>query len=102
MISETLSDMYHSTDPAFEREVMRANRISGLKEDNVLRQFTGSYLLKTNFYENNIGVFNLDIPSPSAASSHIFYNYYLVDSLQVEGRKTYTLRFHPKRLQCVK
>ncbi len=98
MISETLSDMYHSTDPAFEREVMRANRISGLKEDNVLRQFTGSYLLKTNFYENNIGVFNLDIPSPSAASSHIFYNYYLVDSLQVEGRKTYTLRFHPKKL----
>ena len=98
MISENLSDLYHSKDPAFEREIMRANRISGLEDDNFLRQFTGSYLLKTNFYENNIGVFNLEIPSPSAASSHIFYNYFLVDSLQIDGRKTYTLRFHPKKL----
>ena len=97
MISENVSDLYHSKDPSFEREVMRANRISGLEDDNFLRQFTGSYLLKTNFYEASIGVINLEIPSPSAASSHIFYNYYLVDSLQVEGRKTYTLRFHPKR-----
>ena len=98
MISENLSDLYHSQDPAFEREIMRANRISGLEEDNVLRQFTGSYLLKTNFYENSIGIFNLEIPCPSAASSQVFYNYYLVDSLQIEGRKTYTLRFHPKKL----
>ena len=98
MISENLSDLYHSQDPAFEREIMRANRISGLEDDNFLRQFTGSYLLKTNFYENSIGVFNLEIPCPSAASSHIFYNYFLVDSLQIEGRKTYTLRFHPKKL----
>jgi len=97
MISENVSKLYHSQDPAFEREVMLANRISGLKEDNVLRQFTGSYLLKTNFYEASIGIFNLEIPSPSASSSHIFYNYFLVDSLQVEGRKTYVLRFHPKR-----
>ena len=97
MISESVSDLYHSSNPSFEREIMRANRISGLDDDNFLRQFTGSYFLKTNFYEANIGVFNLEIPSPSAASSHIFYNYYLVDSLQVDGRKTYTLRFHPKR-----
>ena len=98
MISENVSDLYHSKDPSFEREVMRASRISGLEDDNFLRQFTGSYLLKTNFYENSIGVFNLEIPSPAASSSHIFYNYFLVDSLQVEGRKTYTLRFHPKKL----
>ena len=98
MISENVSDLYHSKNPDFEREMMRASRISGLEDDNFLRQFTGSYLLKTNFYENNIGVFNLEIPCPSAASSHIFYNYFLVDSLQVEGRKTYTLRFHPKKL----
>ena len=98
MISENVSDIYHSQKPEFTREVMRASRISGLPEDNIIRSFTGSYLLKTNFYRSGIGVFNLDIPNPAAASSHIFYNYFLVDSLQVEGRKTYVLRFHPKKL----
>ena len=98
MISENVSDVYHSKNPSWIREVMRASRISGLEEDNVVRQFTGSYLLKTNFYKPSIGVFNLEIPNPAAASSHIFYNYFLVDSLQVEGRKTYVLRFHPKSL----
>ena len=98
MISENVSDVYHSKNPSWIREVMRASRISGLEEDNVVRQFTGSYLLKTNFYKPSIGVFNLEIPNPAAASSHIFYNYFLVDSLQVEGRKTYILRFHPKSL----
>ena len=98
MISENVSDVYHSENPSWIREVMRASRISGLEDDNVVRQFTGSYLLKTNFYKPGIGVFNLEIPNPAAASSHIFYNYFLVDSLNVEGRKTYVLRFHPKSL----
>lgn len=98
MITENISDVYHSKEPSWIREVMRASRISGVEDDNVMRQFTGSYLLKTNFYKGSIGIFNLEIPNPAAASSHIFYNYYLVDSLQVDGRKTYVLRFHPKSL----
>ncbi len=98
LLSENMSDVYHSQDPLFRREVMRASRISGLEDDNALRQFTGSYLLQTNFYKSNISLFNLLIPNPAAASSHIYYNYFLVDSLQVEGRKTYVLRFHPKKL----
>ena len=98
MISENRSRKYHSVDPALDREVLESSRISGLQQDNVLRQFTGTYLLKTNFYERTIDVFNLMLPSPAAASSHIYYNYYLVDSLQVDGRKTYVLRFHPKKL----
>ena len=98
MISETVSRKYHALEPAVDKEIIEASRISGLEQDNILRQFTGSYLLKTNFYRNQITVFNLDIPSPASAAGHPFYNYYLVDSLQVEGRKTYTLRFHPKKL----
>ena len=98
MISENLSDVYHQEGAPVNREVMRASHISGLEDDNAVRQFTGSYLLKTNFYKPSIGVFNLEIPNPAVASSRIFYNYFLVDSLQVEGRKTYVLRFHPKKL----
>lgn len=98
MVSETVSKKYHSLEPNVDKEIIEASRISGLEQDNVLRQFTGSYLLETNFYRGQITVFNLDVPSPASALGHAFYNYYLVDSLQVEGRKTYTLRFHPKAL----
>ena len=98
LISETVSRKYHALEPAVDKEIIEASRISGLEQDNILRQFTGSYLLETNFYRSQITVFNLDVPSPASAVGHAFYNYYLVDSLQVEGRKTYTLRFHPKAL----
>ena len=97
MISETFSQKYHSEDPPLEKEVMLANRISGLDPDNFMRQYAGSYLLKTNFYKSTITLFNLDVPSPAATYGHAFYNYYLVDSLEMDGRKSYCLRFHPKR-----
>ena len=97
MISETFSEKYHTQDPQMEKEVILANRISGVDPDNFMRQYTGSYLLKTNFYKSTITLFNLDVPSPAAAYGHAFYNYFLVDSLQMDGRKSYCLRFHPKR-----
>lgn len=97
LISETLSQKYHSKEPELEKEVILANRISGIDSDNFMRQYTGSYLLKTNFYKSTITLFNLDVPSPAAAYGHAFYNYYLVDSLELDGRKSYCLRFHPKR-----
>ena len=98
MLSENSSTLYHSSSPKLHREVMHASRVSGFEDDNPLRQYTGSYLLSTNFYDSSVSVFNLDIPCPAAASSHMFYNYFLVDSLKVQGRKTYVLRFHPKKL----
>ncbi len=98
LISENVSDLYHSQNPNFLREVTQSSRVSGFEQDNFFRQFTGSYLLKTNFYKDNIGVFNLVIPNPAASANHFFYNYFLVDSLNVDSRKTYVLRFHPKKL----
>ena len=98
LISESVSDVYHSQSPAFQREVMRFSHMSGFQQENVLRQYTGAHLLRANFFKPSISLFNLDIPNPVAASSQPYYNYFLVDSLQVEGRKTYVLRFHPKKL----
>lgn len=97
MISETVSKRYHSEDPQVDREVIEASQISGLENDNMVAQFTGSMHLKINFYDNFINAFNVDIPSPASSSGATFYNYYLIDSLQIDGRKTYTLRFHPKK-----
>lgn len=98
LFSENVSEIFHSRKPFFNREVMKASRISGFEADNAMQQFTGSYILKTSFYKPSITVYNLSLPNPAVASSHMLYNYFLVDSLQVDGRKTYVLRFHPKKL----
>ncbi len=97
MISETRSRRYHSTSPAVSREVIDASRVSGMNEDNAVSQFTGSMHLKTNFYNNFINAFNVQIPSPLATGGDLYYNYYLVDSMMIDGRKTWKIRFHPEK-----
>ena len=95
MISETRAHRYHSTSPEVNKEIIEASRISGLNEDNAVSQFTGSMHLKTNFYNNFINAFNVQIPSPLSSNGNVYYNYFLIDSLQVDGRKTWKIRFHP-------
>ena len=98
LLSEAVLHRYHSLEPAVDKEVFEASRISGLDQQNVLRQFTGSSTLRINFYRDVIPVFNLSIPSPASPAGHLFYHYTLVDSLSVHGRKTYSVTFFPKKL----
>ncbi len=98
MISETVSRRYHKGNPSVDREVIEANQISGIEDDNMISQFTGSMHLKLNFYNSFINAFNVDIPSPASGTGSLYYNYYLIDSLNIDGRKTYKLRFHPKKM----
>ena len=97
MISETVAKRYHRNGPPLDKEVIEASRISGVNDENFLSQFTGSLHLKTNFYRNFINAFNVEIPSPISSSGEMYYNYYLIDSLQIDGRKTWKIRFHPKK-----
>ena len=96
MISETAADYYHSRTPSVAREVIRASQISGIEDNSVLAQFTGHLHADVNLYENFIDLFGVKFASPLSNSGRSFYKYFLVDSTNVEGRKTYKIRFHPK------
>lgn len=98
MISETRADLYHSRRPAFTREVIRANRVSGVEDTFAISQFTGHLHGDVNFYDNFIDIFNVRFASPLADEGRTYYDYFLIDSIEVGGRKTYKIRFHPKRL----
>lgn len=98
MISESVIQRRHTIDPVADDETIEANRISGINPDNnLLTQFTGSLRLKSNFYAPFINSFGLEFPSPIQNGGLLYYNYYIVDSLQVEGRKTYIVHYHPKK-----
>ena len=98
LLSEAVLRRYHSLEPAVDKEVFEASRISGLDQQNVLRQFTGSSTLRMNFYKDIIPIFNLSVPSPASSMGHVFYSYVLTDSLTIAGRKCYSVVFTPKRM----
>ena len=98
-LTEATADYYHSRrTPAVSREIIRASRVSGVEDSFAIAQFTGRMHGNVNFYANYIDIFNVRFASPLSDSGLAFYDYFLVDSMQVEGRKTYKIRFHPKRL----
>ena len=74
LLSEAVLHRFHSREPAVDKEVFEASRISGLDQQNIFRQF------------------------PASSAGHLFYHYNLVDSLSFEGRKTYSVTFVPKKL----
>ena len=98
LLSEAVLHRFHSREPAVDKEVFEASRISGLDQQNIFRQFTGSSTLRMNFYRDIVPVLNISVPSPASSAGHLFYHYNLVDSLSFEGRKTYSVTFVPKKL----
>ena len=99
LLSETVAKRYHTSDPDMDNEVIEANRISGVNPDNnLLTQFTGTMHIKVNFYDDFIKIFNLEFPSPIKSNGLMYYNYFIIDSLQVDGRKTLVVRYHPKKM----
>ena len=96
MITESNARFYKRKNPPLSREVIDASRISGIEEDYSLAQFTGHLHANVNLYSNFIDIFYVKFASPLNDHGFMYYNYYLVDSLQIDGRKTYKVRFHPK------
>lgn len=96
MISEAYADYYYQRSPRVDREIVTASRISGIKEDYSLAQFTGHLHANVNFYDNYLSLFKIDLVSPLADNGTLYYRYFLIDSMQISGRKVYQLRFHPR------
>lgn len=98
MISETVAERFHVGSSGLNREVVKANRISGVEgEDNLLSQFTGSIYMQADFYREYINIFGVNFISPARMEGLKYYDYYVPDTLNIEGRKTYKVRYHPKK-----
>ena len=97
MISETVTRRRHKGSVNNER--ILGNRISGINpEGNILSQFTGSLHLRVNFYRSFINAFGVEFPSPIQAAGLMYYNYYIIDTLNIDNRRTLLVRYHPKAL----
>ena len=97
-VSETLSDFYYNKNPFRTKEVIKATRIKGVGvgEDSYVAQVLGSSFQQYNFYENNLYIFDKDFISPISGLSLNYYHYALMDSMIIDGRKTFKIMVWPK------
>ena len=59
----------------------------------------GDMYQNVNIYDNTILVFGKSFPSPISDNALLFYKFYLIDSMVIDGHKCYQLQFKPKRKQ---
>lgn len=98
MITETISDVYHKSNPSKKKEVIKATKISGV-ENNSISQYTGQMYLDVNIYKNYIPAFGHDFVSPLSDYWKANYKFYLLDSVYQDGSYLYHLSFKPKYKQ---
>ena len=95
-ITETLSDFYYNKNPKSRKEVIKASKVSGMKNESI-SQFMGDMYQNVNIYDNYITMFNRSFMSPISNLGFFSYRYYLLDSVFVDNDWCYKIHFQPKR-----
>jgi hypothetical protein len=94
-ITESLSDVYFSQEPKVRKEIIKATKMSGLKNES-LTQFLNSIQQEIDVYNNWPLVLDRSFVSPISDAGLTYYKYYLLDSADIDGHKCYKLNFVPK------
>ncbi len=95
---ENISDFYYKKNPQRKKEIVKASKITGV-ENSSISQVMGDMYQNVNIYDNNILVFNKQLPSPITDNAFFYYKYYLEDSVFLGNTWCYQIRFKPKRTQ---
>ncbi len=95
---ENLSNFYYKKEPQRKKEVVFASKITGV-ENSSISQVLGDMYQNINIYDNNLLIFNKQLPSPISENGFFYYKYYLQDSAFEGNKYIYHITFKPKRSQ---
>lgn len=95
---ETVSDFYYKSSPKAKKEVIKASKISGIQNQSI-SQVMGDMYQNINIYDNDVIIFGKDFKSPLADNAIFNYKFYLEDSVFLEDKWCYHIRFKPRRQQ---
>lgn len=98
LLSETYSHVYFQKNPERSKEIIDANKISGV-DNSSISQLSGNLSIDYNLYDDYVNAFQKDFLSPLAVASGLSYKYFMIDSSAVNNRKVYQIYFTPKRPQ---
>lgn len=99
--SENLSRYYYLKNPERKKEYILGSKVNGVGIDDgtFVSQFVGASFQQYNFYDNWLNILDKNFVSPIADGGLGFYKYYLEDTVILEGRTCYEIRFEPKRVE---
>jgi hypothetical protein len=97
-VSEAISDYYFKKLPRRTKEVIHATQVKGVgvSDDSYISQVLGSTWQQYNFNQNNLYILDKDFISPISNLSWAYYVFTLMDSMIIDGKKTYMIQVNPK------
>ena len=97
-LSENYSQYYYQKRPERKKEIIIANKISGI-ENKSYSEFTGQMYIDVNMYGNYLDVFGKQFVSPLSNFGLKTYKYFLEDSTFIDNKWCYNITFKPRRKQ---
>ncbi|HAG15095.1 MAG TPA: hypothetical protein DCG69_01020 [Bacteroidales bacterium] len=97
-ISESISRIFKKSNPTASQEFILASQISGM-ENQSLSQYMGGLYQEVNIYDNFIELFEKNFVSPLSNNGLAFYDYVLIDTVQLNNKRNFHLMFKPQRKQ---
>jgi hypothetical protein len=95
-MTEALSNYYYISNPNDSREVIKAQKAYGIRNESIL-QIVNGFEQKINIYDNYIKIFSKEFISPISDFADKFYNFKGADTQYIKGTKVFHLLFSPLR-----
>ena len=95
---EKVQTVYYRRQPRSEKQVVRGFKSSGIDEifsSDGVQQFLGEVFRGVDIFKNDIPLFLQRFVSPLSSIGPNYYKYYLMDTLQVNGKQCVDLGFVP-------
>lgn len=96
-INEAISEVYGDNVSGKTKEVLKANKNSGLGNGDGVNTFIKDLYNDINIYDNYIYFFDKSFTSPLSRTGIDVYNYVLADSAFIEDKWCFKINFYPRR-----
>ncbi|WP_284652838.1 DUF5686 and carboxypeptidase-like regulatory domain-containing protein [Flavobacterium terrisoli] len=96
-INESISEFYGDNETKKTKEILKANKNSGLGNGDGVNMFIKDLYNDFDIYDNYLNFFDKSFTSPLSRTGIDVYNYVLADTAVIDNKVCYNIVFYPRR-----
>ena len=96
-LNEAISDVYGDNKTGKTKEILKANKNSGLGSGDGVNTFIKDLYNDYDIYNNYLNFFDKSFTSPLSRTGIDVYNYVLTDSSYIDNKWCFNIVFYPRR-----